>query len=154
METTSTGDVRYFEDYVEGMQFGSGSARVSSEDIVRFAREFDPQPFHTDPEAAKASFFGTHVASGWHCAAMTMRLLVGSNLSVAGGLVGAGGEIKWPSVLRPGDEIHVEIEVTGKRPLRSRTDVGLLTTRARTINQDGSIVQELVANLLVPRRNG
>jgi len=119
---------------------------------VRFAGEFDPQPFHLDAQTAQTTFFGTLVASGWHTAALTMRLMVESPLSIAGGIVGAGGEITWPSALRPGDRIHVVIDVTATRGLRSRPQLGMITTRARTTTQNGDIVQQLIANLFVPRR--
>jgi acyl dehydratase len=150
----STGPAaNYFEDFAVGMTFRSRAIEVSAEQIVRFAGEFDPQPFHLDAHAAHASFFGTLVASGWHTAALTMRLLVESGLSIAGGMIGAGAEIKWPAAMRPGDRVHVEVEVTATRLLRTRTDMGLITTRTLTVNEAGTIVQELVANLFVPRRS-
>lgn len=151
---TATGDstANYFENFQPAMTFRSHSIEVDVAAIVRFAREFDPQPFHLDPQAGAASFFGAQVASGWHTAALTMRLLVESGLAIAGGLIGAGGEIKWPAVLRPGDTIHVETEVIATRPLRSRADMGMITIRSRTVNQTGAVVQELTANLFVPRR--
>jgi len=149
---TNDPDTNYFENFSAGMTFRSPSIDVDADAIVRFAREFDPQPFHLDAQAGAASFFGALVASGWHTAALTMRLLVESGLAIAGGLVGAGGEIKWPAVLRPGDSIHVETEVIATRPLRSRPDMGMITVRSRTITGAGAIVQELTANLFVPRR--
>lgn len=152
VDLTAQPTQRYFEDFADGMTFRSTEIAVSIEEIVRFAREFDPQPFHLDPQAAQASFFGTLVASGWHSAALTMRLLVQSGMTIAGGVVGAGGQINWPAALRPGDRIHVDVTVTATRALRSRADSGLITTRTLTVNQDGTVVQELVANLFVPRR--
>jgi acyl dehydratase len=149
---TNDPDINYFESFSTGMTFCSPSIDLDADAIVRFAREFDPQPFHLDPQAGADSFFGALVASGWHTAALTMRLLVESGLGIAGGLVGAGGEIKWPAVLRPGDRIHVETEVIATRPLRSRADMGMITVRSHTINGAGAIVQELTANLFVPRR--
>jgi acyl dehydratase len=153
VDTTAQPAVHYFEDFSEGRTFASDEIEVSLDDIVRFAREFDPQPFHLDAQAGRASFFGAQVGSGWHTAALTMRLLVESDIAIAGGIVGAGGEIKWPAALLPGDRIHVEIEVIATRPLKSRADMGLITTRTRTVNQSGTAVQELVANLFVPRRD-
>jgi acyl dehydratase len=144
--------MNYLEDFREGMEFRSHDIEVDTDAIVRFAREFDPQPFHLDPQAGKESFFGAQVASGWHTAALTMRLLVESGLAVAGGLIGAGGEIKWPAVLRPGDRIHVETEVMATRPLRSRAGMGMITIRSRTVTQTGAVAQELTANIFVPRR--
>ena len=142
----------YLEDFAVGMTFRSNDMHVDVEQIRRFAGEFDPQPFHLDAQAGAASFFGALVASGWHTAALTMRLLVDSNLAIAGGIIGAGGEIKWPAALRPGDRIHVETEVTATRPLRSRHEMGMISIRSLTVNQAGAVVQELVANLFVPRR--
>jgi acyl dehydratase len=152
LDLTAQSAANYLEDFAQGVTFRSLDIQVDADAIVRFASEFDPQPFHLDPQAGKESFFGAQVASGWHTAALTMRLLVESGLAVAGGLIGAGGEIKWPAVLRPGDRIHVETEVLATRPLRSRADMGMITIRSRTVNQAGSIVQELTANLFVPRR--
>jgi acyl dehydratase len=152
VDTRSLPTLNYFEDLAPGLTMRTPSIEVSREQIVRFASEFDPQPFHLDAQAAQTSFFGTLVASGWHTAALTMRLMVESNLSLAGGIIGAGGEIKWPAALRPGDRIHVEIEVTAVRPLRSRPDMGMVTTRTRTITEAGTVVQEFTANLFVPRR--
>jgi acyl dehydratase len=142
----------HLEDFAVGMTFRSHDIDVDVEQIRRFAGEFDPQPFHLDAQAGAASFFGALVASGWHTAALTMRLLVESNLSIAGGIIGAGGEIKWPAALRPGDRIHVETEVTATRLLRSRPEMGMISVRSLTVNQTGAVVQELVANLFVPRR--
>ncbi len=118
----------------------------------RLCANFDPQPFHTDPEAAKHSLFGSLVASGWHTAAISMRLMVESGLPIAGGLIGAGGSIDWPRPTRPGDILQVEIEVVEVRPSRSRPDRGLVTIRSQTRNQRGEIVQILTAKLVVPNR--
>jgi acyl dehydratase len=152
MDATTEPTLRYFEDFSPGMLFRSHEIEVRLEQITRFAAEFDPQPFHLDEQAARTLFFGTLVASGWHTAALTMRLLVESNLTIAGGLVGAGAEIKWPAALLPGDRIHVEVEVTATRVLRSRAEMGMITTRTQTVTAAGTVVQELVANLLAPRR--
>jgi acyl dehydratase len=153
MEREAPSEPRFFEDFAAGMTFRSEAVDVTADEIIRFAAEFDPQPFHIDPQAATSLFFGSLVASGWHTAALTMRLLLASGLTIAGGLIGAGGEIRWPAALRPGDRIHVEIDVVGTRKLRSRTDRGMITTRVRTVTGAGTIVQELDANLLVPRRD-
>src|SRR5580692_460315 len=99
---------RYFEEFAVGQTFGSGRVQVAKEDILRFAREFDPQPFHLDEEAARHTIFGGLAASGWHTAAITMRLLVESELRPAGGIVGAGfDEIRWPRPVRPRDELRI-----------------------------------------------
>lgn len=144
----------YLEDFKVGQRFQAGAFRMDAEAITRFAAEFDPQPFHLDPTAAEASFFGGLVASGWHTAAATMRLLVGGGLPVAGGVIGAGGdEIRWPRPVRPGDTLSVETEILEVRPSRSNPKVGLLKVRMRTLDQNNEEVQIAVANILAPTRN-
>ncbi|QDC02179.1 MaoC family dehydratase [Mesorhizobium sp. 8] len=144
----------YLEDFKVGQTFRAGALRMDAEAITRFAAEFDPQPFHLDPAAAEASFFGGLVASGWHTAAATMRLLVGGGLPVAGGVIGAGGdEIRWPRPVRPDDTLSVETEILEVRPSRSNPKVGLLKVRMRTLNQNDEEVQVAVANILAPTRN-
>ncbi|AWN47297.1 dehydratase [Methylobacterium terrae] len=143
----------YLDDLAPGQVYGSGETTVTEADIVGFAERFDPQPFHLDVEAAKATFFGGLAASGWHTAALTMRLLVGSELRLHGGIIGAGmDELRWPKPLRPGDTIRLESEVIEVRPSRSRPSQGLAKVRTTTLNQHGEPVQVLVANLLVVRR--
>lgn len=106
-----------------------------------------------DEKAARATFFGGLAASGWHTAALTMRLLVTSELRLADGIIGAGvDELRWPKPVRPGDRLHVESEVIEIRPSRSRPDQGLIKVRTTTYNQNREPTQVLVANLLVPRR--
>ncbi|MBY0296063.1 MAG: MaoC family dehydratase [Methylobacterium sp.] len=143
----------YFEDLAPGQVHRSGELAVTAEAIKRFAAEYDPQPFHLDEARAAASFFGGLAASGWHTAALTMRLLVESGLPLAGGIIGAGmDELRWPRPLRPGDTIRLESEVLELRPSRSRPMQGLAKVRTTTLNQDGAPVQVLVANLVVMRR--
>ncbi len=143
----------YLEDFAVGQTFRSGTLRVAPERVKAFAEEFDPQPVHLDDDAARGSIFRGIAASGWHTAAMTMRLSIASPLCPAGGIVGAGAdEMRWPNPVRPGDELRVEIEVLGVRPSRSRPDDGLVKLRITTLNQRDEPVQVLVMNLLVPRR--
>ena len=147
--------MRYLEDFAPGQTYG-GRTRlaVSAERIKSFAAEFDPQPFHLDDAAARGSIFRGLAASGWHTAAMTMRLLVESELQPAGGIIGAGfDEFRWPAPVRPGDELRVEIEVLEVRPSKSRPDNGVVKIRTTTLNQKGEAVQVNVGNLMVPRRN-
>jgi len=141
----------YLDDLRVGQRFVSDTHRIDEAQIRAFAKEFDPQPFHLDAETAKATLFEGLVASGWHTAAITMRLLVESGLSIAGGIVGAGGEITWPNPTRPGDVLQVEHEILELRPSRSRPDRGIATIRSETRNQRGEVVQVLVAKLVVPR---
>ena len=115
--------------------------------------EFDPQPFHLDEDAARDTIFGGLAASGWHTAALTMRLLVESEIEPAGGIVGAGfDEFRWPKPVRPGDELRIESEVLEVRPSRSRPNQGLIKVRTTTLNQNNEAVQVQIGNLVVPRR--
>ena len=144
---------RYLEDYAPGQKFASGRLTIDKDSIKRFALEFDPQPFHLDETAAARTIFGGLAASGWHTAALTMRLLVESELQPMGGVVGAGfDEFRWPRPVRPGDELRLEIEVLEVRPSKSRPDQGLIKVRTTTLNQKGEAVQVNVGNLIVPRR--
>lgn len=142
---------RYLDDFQVGQRFTTGTHTMSEAEIIAFAREFDPQPFHLDHEAARDSPLDGLAASGWHTAAVTMRLQVDGEM-LAGGIVGAGGEINWPAPTRPGDVLHVETEVLEVRVSRSRPDRGIVTTLSETKTQHGTVVQTLRANLIVPRR--
>jgi acyl dehydratase len=146
---------RFLEDYAVGQTYGTGRLRVDEERIKSFAAEFDPQPFHLDGDAARATIFGGLAASGWHTAAMTMRLLVEGDLKPAGGIIGMGFEdFRWPQPVYPGDELRVESEVLEVRPSKSRPNQGLIKVRNTTLNQNGEAVQIAVGTLLVPRRAG
>ncbi len=144
----------YLEDLEPGQRYpGTTRIRIDESGIKRFASEFDPQPFHLDETDAAASIFRGLAASGWHTAAVTMRLLVNSEFKPAGGIVGAGiDELRWPRPVRPGDELRVESEVLEVRPSKSRPAQGLVKVRTSTFNQDGEVVQTSVSNLVVPRR--
>ncbi len=142
----------YLDDLRVGQRFVSGTHLIDERQIKEYAKQFDPQPFHLDADAAQETLFAGLVASGWHTAAITMRLLVESGLPLAGGIVGAGGEISWPQPTRPGAVLHVESEILDVRPSRSNPARGVVTVRNETRNQDGEIVQVLLAKLIVPRR--
>ena len=143
----------YYEDLAVGQTFGTGTLTVEPDMIRAFAAEFDPQPFHLDQDAARASLFGGLVASGWHTAALTMRLLVRGELQVVGGLIGMGvEELRWPRPVRSGDVLRVESEVLGLRPSQSRPDRGIVRVRNTTLNQEGQPVMVQVVNMIVPRR--
>jgi len=120
--------------------------------IKEFAAEFDPQPFHIDESAAEASVFKGLAASGWHTAAVAMRLLVAGGLPFANGLVGLGGEVAWPRPTRPGDILQVESEILEIAPSRSKPHQGIVTVRATMSNQNREVVFVLTAKLLVLRR--
>jgi acyl dehydratase len=142
----------YLDDLHVGQRFTSGTYLMEETRIKEFAAEFDPQPFHLDEAAAEASVFRGLAASGWHTAAVAMRLLVTGGLPLANGLVGLGGEIAWPRPTRPGDILRVESEIVEITPSRSKPDQGIVTVRSTTLNQHGKAVYMLTAKLLVPRR--
>ncbi len=143
----------FLEDISVGQRFVSATHVLDSDQIKAFAAQFDPQPFHLDEQTAEDTFFGGLAASGWHVAAITMKLLVGNGASIAGGLIGAGGEIAWPKPTRPGDVLRVESEVLEVKPSRSRPDRGMITLRSETRNQRGEVAQVFTAKLVVPRRS-
>jgi len=142
----------YLEDLTVGQRFSSASHRLDAAEIKAFAAHYDPQPFHLDEEAAKATLFEGLAASGWHTMGTTMRLLVQGGLPLAGGIVGAGGEINWPRPTRPGDTLSVESEILEITPSRSRPDRGMVKVRSETKNQNGEVAQVLISKLIVPRR--
>ena len=142
----------FLEDLRVGQRFSSGAHTIDAAQITAFATQFDPQPFHLDGEAAKATLFGGLAASGWHTAAITMKLLVESGLPLGAGIIGSGGEISWPKPTRPGDTLSVVSEIEEVNPSRSRPDRGMIRVRSETRNQRGETVQILIAKLVVPRR--
>lgn len=145
-------DKLFLDDFEVGQRFVSDSHLIDEAQIKAFAAQFDPQPFHLDDEAAKATLFRGLAASGWHTAAITMRLMVQGGMPVEGGLIGAGGDISWPKPTRPGDVLHVESEVVEVTPSRSKPQQGMMTVRNETLNQHGDVVQVLLVKMVVPRR--
>jgi acyl dehydratase len=152
MKECSDDDRLYLDDLQIGQRFASGTHVVDEAQIKSFAHQFDPQPFHLDNEAAKDTLLSGLAAIGWHTAAITMRLLVESGLPLAGGIIGAGGELDWPNPTRPGDHLQVESEVLDIRPSRSKPDRGVAVVQSLTRNQRDEVVQRLTAKLIVPRR--
>jgi acyl dehydratase len=142
----------YLEDLAVGQRFTTGTLTVAEEEIKSFAARYDPQPFHLDEEAARGTFFGGLAASGWHTAAMTMRLLVEGGAPLAWGIIGGGGEIAWPRPTRAGDVLCVEGEVMEITPSKSKPDRGMVLMRSETKNQNGDTVQVTAMKLVVPRR--
>ncbi|MGV8920901.1 MAG: MaoC family dehydratase [Pseudomonas sp.] len=143
----------FLDDLNVGDVFRSASIRVDAQQIIAFAEQFDPQPFHLDEEAAERTFFRGLAASGWHTAAITMKLLVGC-VPLDCGMIGAGSEIAWPLPTRPGDDLRVESEVIDISPSRSKPHQGLVTCRTKTLNQGDEVVQLSTSKLLVFRRPG
>jgi len=146
---------KYFlEDFAVGQVFATGTLQVDTDQIKSFAKQFDPQPYHLDEEAAQKSPFRGLAASGWHTAALTMRLLVDGAFKPAGGILGVGFDsLSWPKPVRPGDELHAKSEILEVRPSKSRPDRGTIRVRTITYNQNDEAVQEFTGNLLVPRRS-
>jgi acyl dehydratase len=143
----------YLEDLSVGQTFRSATASVDTDQIRQFAAQFDPQPFHLDETAGRESLFGGLVASGWHTAALTMRLMVQGEFRVVGGLVGAGVEsIRWPRPVRPGDVLRVESEIVEIRTSKSNPDRGTVRVQSTTFNQHNQAVMSQVAFVIVPRR--
>ncbi len=143
----------FFEDLEVGATFESPSYTVTAQEIIRFAEQYDPQPFHTDPAAANASAFGELVASGWHTAAITMRLLTQSTYHPAGGSVGAGVEsLRWPQPVRPGDVLRLHMTVVRLRLSRSKPDRGIVVSQMRTFTAMEALVQDAIITSIVPCR--
>jgi acyl dehydratase len=135
-----------------GQRFTSAEYRVEEDRIKAFAAEFDPQPFHLDGAAARASIFGGLAASGWHTAAITMRLLVTGGVPFAAGVIGLGGEIAWPRPTRAGDVLRVESEIVEILPSRSKPNQAIVRVRSTTLNQHGEPVQVFTGKILSFRR--
>jgi acyl dehydratase len=145
--------VLFLEDFAVGRKFVTAELVVDEAEIKAFASLFDPQPFHLDADAARQSLFGGIAASGWLTAALSMRLIVGGEMRISGGIVGLGGEISWPRPTRPGDRLRVETEVVDVTPSKSKPDRGVVTVRNTTFNQHGEPVQVATMKLLVPRKH-
>ncbi len=139
------------EALVVGQRFTSGTKVVTADEIKLFASEFDPQPFHLDEDGAAPTLFAGLAASGWHTAAMTMRLLVDGGLPLAGGIIGTGGELLWLKPVRPGDALTVESEILAITPSRSKPDRAVVEIRCLTENQHGDTVQSFSPKLVVVR---
>ena len=143
---------RYFDDLKAGDKFQSEAFEVPGNAIIEFAEKFDPQKFHLNTKSAERSIFKGLVASGWHTAAITMRLFV-RTLNSAEGAIGLGvDELRWPNAVRPGDVLRVETEIVDVRPSKSKPRHGIIRLRNVTTNQNGEIVQTMFANAMIPRR--
>jgi acyl dehydratase len=153
-EALDSGSGLYLDDLHVGQRFTSGTYLMEDAQIKEFAAEFDPQPFHLDERAAEASVFKGLAASGWHTAAVAMRLIVTGGLPLANGVIGLGGEIAWPRPTRPGDVLQVESEIVEITPSRSKPHQGIVTVRSTMFNQNREAVYLLTAKLLVSRKEG
>jgi acyl dehydratase len=147
-------DALYFEDFDTGQQFVTGGFTITQENAIAFAREYDPQYFHIDAEAAKKSAYGRLIVSGWQTAAVTMKLKATTPLvKVAGGLLGLGlDELKWPRAVYPGDTLKVTITITDKRPSKSKPTHGVVKYKMDTYNQHGELVMETTTAVWMPRK--
>jgi acyl dehydratase len=142
----------YFDDLKTGDRFQSPPLDVPGKAIIEFAEKFDPQMFHLNPKSAERSIFKGLVASGWHTAAITMRLFV-QTVNFAQGAIGLGvDELRWPNAVRPGDALQVETEILEARLSQSKPNHGIIRLRNVTKNQRGEIVQTMTAHAMVPRR--
>jgi acyl dehydratase len=142
----------YLDDISVGQRFSSATYRMDESRIKSFAAEFDPQPFHLDEALAQRTIFGGLAASGWHMAAVTMRLLVDGGLPLAAGIIGLGGEIVWSKPVRPGDTLRVESEILEIVHSRSKPNQAVVQVRNITLNQNADQVQLFTAKILVFKR--
>jgi acyl dehydratase len=146
--------IRYFEDYVPGAVVDCGTFSLSEADIIAFARQYDPQPFHVDPVAAKSGPFGGLIASGWHTTSMMMRHLVDYYVSPESSIGSPGvDDIRWPRPVRPGDTLHVRATVVEARRSASKPDRGIIKSLAELTNQDGHLAMRLTANNFILLRD-
>lgn len=144
---------RYLEDYTPGEVLDVGAITVSEEEIIEFARRYDPQPFHIDPEAARQSMFGGLVASGWHTCSLVMRVLVDHYISRVAGLGASGIEdLRWLQPVRPGDRLAVRVTVLETRRSRSKPDRGLIRARTEARNQNDALVMTMVSTGMLRAR--
>jgi acyl dehydratase len=143
----------WLDDLEPGRRFTAGPVKVTAEAVKRFAADYDPQPFHLDEAAAEAHpIFQGLAASGWHTAALTMRMIVAAYGELGWGALGTTGEISWPRPTRPGDELRVGSEVLEIIPSKSKPDRGFALIRNATLNQRDEEVQVFTVRVLVPRR--
>jgi acyl dehydratase len=152
---TTTAPFLYLEDLTVGQKYRAGSIDVTASDIIEYARRFDPQDFHTDPDKAKDTFFGELVASGWHTASMTMRMLYEAIPPMEGGMVGRQVEkMSWPRPVKPGDTLRLEVEVMSMRPSTGNPARGIMHTRNTTYNQNNEPVLIMDTIIMIPRKQG
>lgn len=143
----------YMEDLTVGQKFTAGPIEMTEADIIAFAKQFDPQEFHTDPEAAKTSVFGAHVASGWHTCAITMRMILEASPKMKGGMIGRTIEkLSWPRAVKAGDKLTFEGEILDLRASTTDDQRGVMRVKNITRNQLGKPVLEMESIVFVPRK--
>jgi len=143
----------YFEDFKVGQKFHAKGATLTEADIIAYGKQYDPQDFHTDPVKAKDTVFGGLIASGWHTASLTMRMIITAMPKMKGGLIGRGAEkISWPRPVRAGDTLSLEVEVMDVRPSATNPARGTLRTKNTTFNQKGEIVMEMETTVFAPKK--
>lgn len=142
----------YFEDFKIGQCFTSNSYQISKQEIIEFATKYDPQIFHTNEELAKNSFFGTLVASGWHTAAITMKLIIESDMKVKNGMIGAGVEVSWPKPTYPDDILTVYSTILELNEPKSKPDCGFILVESLTKNQNNEIIMREKSRIMVQKR--
>ena len=144
---------RYWDDYEVGQKFDLGSTSFTADEIVDFARRYDPQSFHVDTAAARRSMFGGLIASGWHVTAKLMRLFVDNYVDQRTALGSPGvDEVRWLKPVRPGDMLNASVECAGKVPSKSRPEMGIVHEQWRATNQKGELVMTLKGTNMVRRR--
>jgi acyl dehydratase len=147
--------VKYVEDFPVGVRRHIGSRTVDEAEVIRFAKEFDPQPFHIDKEAAAAGFYGGIIASGWHTCGMTMRLMVDGYLSDSAALGSPGiDELRWLKPVRPGDTLTVYSTVADVKISTTKPDRAVMTTKTEVENQNGEVVLTMLGKTMMKRRPG
>ena len=148
-----TEEILYYEDFEEGREFASGERTVSADEIIAFAREFDPQPMHLSEEAGKASILGGLSASGWHMSSIAMRMFYETVIVHSAGEGGPGiDSMEWRKPLLAGDTLHLEVTVKSRRPLASRPGIGLVTMEHALTNQRGETIMRMQAPVLLKMR--
>ncbi|RAI43426.1 MaoC family dehydratase [Rhodoplanes roseus] len=141
---------RYFEDYVPGVTYEYGTVAVTEAEVVEFARRYDPQAMHTDPQAAAAGVFGGLIASGWHTAALAMRLIATRWLTAVASLASPGiDELRWIKPVRPGDELRIRVTTVSAERSRSKPDRGLVRSFVEVLNQRDEVVMSMIGMVLV-----
>ena len=150
---TTPPDQRYLEDYIPGATYEFGEEHLSEQELLAFARRYDPQDKHADPVAAAKSPFGGLIASGWQTGALMMRLYAAYYLSHVAAIASPGiDELRWTKPVRPGDRLRIRVTVIEARASRSKPDRGLLRSTVEVLNQNDEVVMSMIAMNMMLRR--